>query len=103
MAAVEEVDGQPDRGPGKEAQPGQNRKTGHQQPAEQHAKHRSRDAARGAKSAVAAGIAVAQDDDADGYQSKGKQGADVRKIGERADVENSRRNADDEPGDPGCG
>ena len=54
MPAVQEINRQPDRQPGKEAQPGQNRQSGHQQHAEEHAQHRSRNArpGRGIRDAV---------------------------------------------------
>ena len=46
-------------------------------------------------------FAVAQDQDAAGDQSEREQRADIRKVGERADIEQSRGNADDEARHPG--
>jgi len=100
MPAVHEVNRQSDREPRKEAQPGQNRKTGHQQNTKEDAEHRCSDAARRTESAVPTGIAVAQNDDADRDQGEREKRADVRKIGERTDVQDPGGNADDETGDP---
>ena len=72
MAAVERIDHQSNNQPGEEAQPGQNGQSGHQQNAKQHTQHRRGDATRSAESAMATGIAIAQDDHADRYQHKGK-------------------------------
>ena len=50
---------------------------------------------------MAVGLAIAEDEHADGDQHKGEQGADVGQVGDGADVKQAGGNADDESRDPG--
>jgi hypothetical protein len=50
---------------------------------------------------VALRVFGAQDDDADGDQDEGEEGADVGHLGERADVEEAGGDGDEDAGDPG--
>src|SRR5579864_1129097 len=100
MPTIEDVNRQADGQPGKESQPSQNGQTGHQENTEEHTEHRGRDAARSAEPAVPAGIAIAQDDNSDRNQNKSEEGPDVGKVRKRANVQKSRRNANQKTGNP---
>ena len=58
-------------------------------------------AERNNETAAAVRVAITQDDDADGDEDEGEEGADVGKVGESADVEEAGGNGDDDAGDPG--
>ena len=103
MAAVEAIDGQADDEPREESQPCEDRQAGHQQYAEKYAKHRGCYTAGRAEAATAIRLAIAKNDYADRYEHKSKQRADVRQVGERSNVEESRWQADQESGNPRCG
>src|SRR5580704_15692806 len=53
--------------------------------------------------AMAAGIAITQDDYADRNQHERKERTDVGKIGERANIQKASRNANQKTSNPGCG
>src|SRR5579862_3734579 len=77
MPAIQIVDGQPDRQPGKESQPGQNGQTGHKQNAEEYAQHRRCNATRSTEPAMASGIAIAQNDHANRNQHEREERPNV--------------------------
>ena len=54
-----------------------------------------------AEAAAAGGVFVAEDDDADGDQDEGEEGADVRHLREGADVQQAGGDGDEDAGDPG--
>ena len=56
---------------------------------------------RDAEAARTVGLALAQDEHGDGHENEGEKGADVREVGERADVKNAGGNGDEDAGDPG--
>src|ERR1700688_2017508 len=103
MAAVQKIDSQPNGQPRKESQPGENWQARHQKHAKQHTQNRRSNPAGRAKATMAARIAVAQNNHSNRNQGKGEEGADVRKIGECADIENSGRNANHKTGNPSGG
>src|SRR5438270_13738815 len=99
-SAIQGVDSETDCQPGEESQPGQDRQSAHQEPAEKDAEHRRQDSSGRAEPAMPARIAVAQNNDADGDQHESKQRADVRQIGKRPNISNARRNPNHEAGNP---
>src|SRR5208337_3596306 len=102
LAAVEVVDDKPDGEPDEEADPGDDRQPRHQKNAEGNAQNRQNRAAGTAESAAAAGIFVAQYEHAGGDKHEGEERADIREIGEGADIEQPGRHADDESRHPRC-
>ena len=92
LAAVEEVDAQADDQPAEKAQPGDDRQAGHEQHAKEDAQNGYGNAARGAEATTPVRFAIAQDQHADRYQHKGKEGTDIRQVGQGADVQQSTGN-----------
>src|SRR5579863_9867148 len=102
VAAVENVDDEADDEPDDKAEPGEDVQAGHEQEAEDHAERWNDRSERNSEPPLPLRIAIAQHDDADGNQDEGKQRADVGEVSERADVEQARRDGNDEAGHP-CG
>src|ERR1700733_7816276 len=101
VAAIEEVDQQADEEPDEERGPCQDFEAHHEYDAEDDAEHGEDRTERGAKGAMAVGLAVAQDEHGDGDEYEGKQGADVGEIRDSSNVEEAGRHAHHEPRDPG--
>ena len=103
LPAVDDVDDEADDEPDEEAHPGHDRAA---RPSAATQKTMLRTGMTGpqrdAESAMALGLAYAQDEHAGGDEHEGEERADVGEIGERADVEQAGGNGDDDPGDP-CG
>src|SRR5580704_48584 len=93
----EETDDEPDE----ESNPVGDGQPGHQEQTGENGDDGSERSTRRTKGAGTVRIAVAQDEHASSDQREGEQRADVRKIGESANVEKAGGNADKKSGDPG--
>src|SRR5580658_10391954 len=81
VAAIEEVDHQPDGQPDDEAPPSEDVQASHEQEAEDHAEYRNDRAEGNAESTFALRFAITQHHHADGNQDEGKQRTDVGEVG----------------------
>ena len=80
MAAIEEVNDQAQNQPRKEREPGQHFESHHQHNAEDNAQNGEDRAERSLEAAFPLRLPIAQNDDRDGDQHKGKQCADIRQV-----------------------
>jgi len=101
LAAIEEVDDEPDGDPDEEADPCHDLKPGHEEQAEDDAEDGEYWAEGDAEAALAVGFLVAKDEDAGGDEDEGEEGADVGEVGYGSDVEETGGDGDEEAGDPG--
>src|ERR1039458_2422204 len=77
VAAIEEVDEKADDQPDDEAVPGNDGQSGHEQETEDDAESGNDGPEGNNETASASRIAITQDDDADGDEDEGEEGADV--------------------------
>src|ERR1700733_1354507 len=102
LAAVEEVNHQPDDQPNEEPHPRNHRKASHQQHTEDYRKDRNHWPKWNAKPAMPLRLLVPQHNDAKQNQHKREQRPNVRHRSKRSDIKQSRWNRYQHAGDPGC-
>src|SRR5215831_18225027 len=101
LPAIGEVNHKSESEPYKETDPVHDGQARHEENAGKDGQDRSQRPAGSAEGAMAVGLAIAEDQHACRNQRKGKKSADVGKIGEGPDVEQTGRNSHHKAGDPG--
>ena len=87
MAAIGEINQQPDGKPDEEAEPGDDGESCHKQEAEDNAEEGDNRAARNAKATATLWFAQAQNNHANRNQNESEERADVGKVGQSSDIE----------------
>src|SRR5262249_22311886 len=80
--------------------PVHDRQSGHQEQAGEDGKNRRERAAGRPEGAFAVRFAIAKDENSRGDEREREESADVREIGERADIKKACRNAHNKAGNP---
>src|SRR5271156_6208439 len=101
MTAINKVNHKTDDEPDKKTNPIFEGEAGHENQARQNRQNGKKGNQGNAETALARGLGLAQDKNGYGDEDEGEQRADVGEIGERANVEDARGDADDDACNPG--
>ena len=101
VAAVEDVNHQPQRQPDHKAQPSDQREPEHQSAAQNHGDQREQRHKRHAERALTIGLIAAQEDHAQRNQHEGEQRPDIGEIRSIANIHEPGGNPHGKAGDPG--